>query len=152
MASNIRTTLDNLVSALQTLGIFDRVQGVEPKSPPGNGLTAAIYFANATPTANASGLNRASGLYVFTLRIYINMLQEPAEDIDPMLVAAVDAVFNALAGDIDLGATVRNVDFFGANGTSLAARAGYVDVGGTMYRVVDITIPLVVNDTTQEFA
>lgn len=152
MPSQMAVTMKNVLSALQQLGIFDRCQGVEPKSPPGNGVTAALYFATAGPAANASGLDRASSLYTFTLRLYSNMLQEPAEDIDPNLVACVDAVFDALAEDIDLGATVRNVDFFGSAGTPLSAKAGYVDVGGTMFRAVDITIPLVVNDSMEAFA
>lgn len=151
MASQIGVTLKKLKSALLGLGIFDTVNLVEPKSPPGSGITAAIYFASAGPAASASGLDRASALYVFTVRVYSNMLQEPAEEIDPVLVGAVDAVFDALAGDIDLGATVRNVDFFGSAGAPLLAKAGYVDVGGTMYRCVDILLPLIVNDSMAVF-
>ena len=152
MASQIRVTLKKLTSALQKLGIFDRVLGVEPKSPPGNGVTAAIYLNSVGPAASASGLDRASSLYVFTLRLYSNMMQEPAEEIDPNMAACIDGVFDALAGDIDLGGTVRNVDFFGQCGTPLSAKAGYVDVGGTMFRAIDIIIPLVVNDSTEVFA
>ena len=151
MGSQIKTTLVNLISAFQALGIFDRVQGVEPKSPPGQGITAAIYFDSAAPAASASGLDRASSLYIFTLRLYSNMLQEPAEAIDPNIVSCIDAVFDAFAGDIDLGATVRSIDFFGMCGTPVSAKAGYVDVSGTMFRVISITIPLIVNDTMEPF-
>jgi hypothetical protein len=137
---------------MQRLGIFDKVQGVEPKSPPSSsGTTAAIYFTSAGPAANASGLNRASSLYVFTMRLMSNMLAEPAEDIDPQLVACVDAVFDALCSDLDLGATVRNIDVFGQCGTPLSAKAGYVDVSGTIFRCVDVLIPLIVNDSVEPF-
>jgi hypothetical protein len=152
MASQIKTALVNLTSAMQALGIFDKVQGVEPKQPPGNGVTAAIYLNSVGPAAKVSGLDRASALYVFTLRLYSNMLKEPAEDIDPNLVACIDGVFDALAGDLDLGASVRNIDYFGECGTPLSAKAGYVDVSGTMFRCIDITIPLIVNDTMEAFA
>ena len=151
MASQIAVTMKNVLSALQKLGIFDRCQGVEPKSPPGTGVTAALYFAGMGPASSASGLGRASTLYVLTLRIYHNMLTEPAEAIDPTLLQAVDAVLDALAEDIDLGATVRNVDFFGSAGTPLSAKAGYVDVGGTIFRCVDVTIPVIVNDSVEDF-
>ena len=150
MASSITTTLSNIVSSMQTLGIFDRVNSVEPKAPPGNGLTAAVFFASAQPATAASGLGSASGLYVFTCRVYSNMLQEPADQIDSQLIRATDAVCDALAGDFDMGATVRNLDIFGAHGTPLLARAGHVDVGGQMYRAIDITIPLIVNDAWAE--
>jgi len=151
MASQIGTTLSNLVSALKALGIFSSVATVEPKGAPGKGLTAAIFFASAAPAAGASSLKRASGLYVFTVRVYTDMLAEPTASIDPELVAAVDKVIDALAGDFDLGATVRNVDFFGAQGTPLRAEAGYIEAGGKMFRIVDVTLPLVVNDAFSEF-
>jgi hypothetical protein len=152
MGSQIKLTLVNLTSAMQTLGIFDKVQGVEPKSPPGNGITAAVYLQSVRPVGEVSGLDRASSLYVFTLRLYSNMLQEPAEDIDPNLAECIDKVFDALVGDVDLGTTVRSIDFYGMCGTSVSARAGYVDVGGTMFRAIDILIPLIVNDSTEAFS
>lgn len=147
VASQVTTTLKKLTSALQALGIFARVQTVEPKSAPGRGLTAAVFLASIAPAARASGLNSASGLYVFTLRIYTDMLAEPSDQIDPDLTKAVDAVFDVLAGDFDLGATVRNVDIFGELGTPLKAEAGYAEIDKRMARIVDITIPLVINDT-----
>jgi hypothetical protein len=148
----MKTTLITLLSAIQSLGIFDECQGVEPKSPPGVGVTAAIYFSSCKPAPEVSGLDRASSLYVYTLRLYCNMLSIPAEDIDLNLVSCVDQVLDSLAGDLDLGATVRNIDFYGEAGTSVTVKAGYVDVGGTMFRCVDITIPLIVNDSVSAFA
>lgn len=150
MASSIKTTLVNAQSAFLALGIFDEVNRVEPKSPPGNGLSASIYMSSVTPAAEASGLDSASGLYIITARLYSNMLQEPQEEIDSALASAVDLIFDALAGDFDLGATVRNVDFFGAHGTPLMAKWGHVDVGGKMFRAVDITVPLIINDTISD--
>jgi len=147
MASQIATTLTKVTSSLKALGLFTDVLTVEPKSPFGKGYAAAVFFASAAPATEVSSLTYASGLYVFTLRIYTDMLAEPAGQIDPKLIGVVDNVFDALLGDFDLGATVKNIDVFGQMGTPLRAEAGYVDVGGTMYRVVDITLPLVVNDT-----
>jgi hypothetical protein len=151
MASQIGVTLKKIKGALLRLGLFDSVSLVEPKSPPGPGLTAAIFFTSAGPAANASGLDRASSLYVFTVRIYYNFLVEPVEEIDSVLVKALDAVLDALAGDIDLGATVRNVDFFGSAGTPLSAKAGYADCSGVIFRCVDILLPLMVNDSMAAF-
>jgi len=143
----IETTLSKLSSLLKTMGIFRTVQAVEPKGAPGSGLTVAVYLNNITPAAKASGLNAATGLYVYTIRIYTNMLQEPAEKIDTILAHAIDKVFLALAGDVDLDASIRNIDVFGELGTPLKAQAGYVEVDKLMYRSVDITLPLIINDS-----
>jgi len=142
----VETTLIKLRNALKTLGIFRTVQAVEPKGAPGSGLTVAVYLDSIIPAAAVSGLNAATGLYVYKIRIYTNMLQEPAEKIDTILAHATDKVFTALAGDIDLGSTVRNIDIFGECGTQLKAQAGYVEVDKVMYRNVDITLPLIIND------
>ena len=146
MSSVVETTLVKLSSVLKAMAIFRTVKRVEPKGAPGSGLTVAVYLFSISPAAEASGLSTASGLYIYTIRIYTNMLQEPAEKIDVILANAVDKVFTALAGDVDLGSNVRNIDVFGELGTPLKAQAGYVEVNRIMYRSVDITLPLIVND------
>lgn len=147
MASSIKTTLANLVSEFKRLGVFEAVDTNEPKSAPGKGATCAIFLASITPAANASGLRGASGVYTFTVRIYVDMLRVPVNSIDPDLAELLDKVLDALAGDFDLGATVRNIDFFGSEGAALKVEAGYVDVAGKMCRIADLHLPLIVNDT-----
>jgi len=142
----VETTLVNLRSALKKMAIFREVKAVEPKGAPGSGLTACVYLNSIAPAAGVSGLNAATGVYIYTIRLYTNMLQEPAEKIDTILAHAIDKVFTMLAGDVDLGASVRNIDVFGECGTQLKATAGYVEVDHLMYRSVDITLPLIIND------
>lgn len=150
MASSIGQVLTNLSSKLSALGKFDSVATVEPKNAPGNGLTAAVFLASIAP-AVSSGLNQMDGVYTFTVRIYEAVLTTPAAAIDTRLVDATDAVIDALAGAFTLGGTVRNVDFQGENGTTFRGEAGYIEVGGAMYRVVDITLPLIINDAFAEY-
>ena len=95
MSSVVETTLVKLSSTLKAMGIFKDTLRVEPKGAPGSGLTVAVYLNSISPAAAASGLNAASGLYVYTIRIYTNMLQEPAEKIDTILANAIDKVFTA---------------------------------------------------------
>ncbi|KKK71767.1 hypothetical protein LCGC14_2910630, partial [marine sediment metagenome] len=76
-----------------------------------------------------------------------NMLQEPTEKIDEILAKAIDKIFDSLAGDFDLGDSIKNIDIFGEYGTPLKAVAGYVEVNKIIFRSVDITLPLVINDT-----
>jgi hypothetical protein len=42
------------------------------------------------------------------------------------------------------------VDIKGAYDIPLAWEAGYLNVGGGMYRILDITLPLVINDVWTE--
>ena len=152
MASQIAITLKNLSSALKRLGIFDNVSTVEPKGAPGAGSNAALFLASVEPAVASSGLNQADGLYTFTLRLYTDMLREPAANIEPELAALVDKVMDALMGDFDLGETVRNVDFLGENGQRVRAEAGYIEVNGKMFRIVDVSLPLVVSNAFTEYA
>ena len=146
MTTSIEVTLIKISSMLKAMGLFKTVQQVEPKGAPASGLTAAVYLNSIAPAARASGLAQATGLYVYTIRLYTNMLQEPAEKIDTILAHAVDKVFTVLAGKVDLGTNVRNIDVFGELGTQLKAQAGYVEVDKIMYRSVDITLPLIISD------
>lgn len=150
MASSIGQVLTNLSSKLSALGKFDSVATVEPKNAPGNGLTAAVFLASVAP-AVSSGLNRMDGVYTFTVRLYESAMTTPSTAIDTRMVDALDAVIDALAGDFDLGGTVRNIDFQGENGATFRGEAGYIEVGGAMFRVVDISLPLIINNAFAEY-
>jgi hypothetical protein len=88
----------------------------------------------------------------FTLRMFSNMLQEPQDAIDPEMLRSVDVLMGAYSSDFDLGGTVRNVDLLGAHGVGLSAVAGYLSVDNKMFRVVDVTLPLIVNDVWEQVA
>lgn len=137
---------DNVVSVVLATGLFERVNAHEPKSSPGNGLTAAVWFTALDPYPGGSGINTTTGVFTFTLRLYSSMLQDPQDLIDPNLVSACDTLFDGFSGDYELDASVRNVDLLGETGVAMAARAKYLDQGGKLYRIIDITLPLIVND------
>lgn len=127
-------------------GLFERVNGHEPKSAPGNGLTCAVWVQDLRPVAAASGLATSSARLECQVRVYSNMLAEPQDAIDPRLLGAVDALLTAYHGDFELGGLVRNVDVFGEHGDQLGAKAGYLPQDNRLYRVMDITLPLICND------
>lgn len=139
-----------IVSLLLKTGLFKSVNTVEPKAPPADGVTAAIYFANLKPVGAVSGLDSGSALLELTCRIYTNLLQTPADATDPKVIQVTSAVIKLFFGDLDLDGTVRNVDVFGEQSGGLTARAGHVDVGGTLFRCVDISVPLLINDMYTE--
>jgi hypothetical protein len=143
---------DAIVSHSLSLGLFERVNFSEPKNSPGNGLTAAVWLQSVNPVAVASGLAVTSARVEFTQRLYSNMLQEPQDEIDPAMLSAVDVLMGVYSADFTLGGTVRNVDLLGAHGPGLSALAGYLSVDNKMFRVVDVTLPLIVNDVWDQVA
>jgi hypothetical protein len=143
--------LDKIVSHALELGLFESVNSHEPKSQPGNGLTAAVWVQTMGPVPS-SGLDSTSAKIVFTLRIYQNMLQEPQDAIDPNVIAAADTLLATYSGDFTLGGLTREVDLLGEHGDSLSVRAGYLNVGNTLYRVMDVTLPLIINDVWEQVA
>lgn len=147
MSVDYRGIRDALISAVQTTGYFERVNAHEPKNAPGKGLTCAIWCEEVVPT-HRSGLSRTSAVLRWTVQARCSMTREPQDDIDIDLLAAVDAVGAVFSGNFDLGITgVRGIDLLGADTQQgMGARAGYVNQDGIMYRVYDLSVPVVVND------
>jgi len=144
--------LDQIVSHALASGWFERVNQHEPKSAPGNGLSCGVWLESLGPPRGGSGLSATSGRLVFSVRLYTSMLMEPADAIDPLLINACDALLTAYSGDFELGATVRAIDLLGMSGDPLSARAGYLGQDNKLYRVLTITLPLIVNDLWAQVA
>lgn len=152
MALDINSILNGVVSHAMASGYFERVNQHEPKNAPGNGLTCAIWVQEIGPVPFASGLSATSGRLLFQVRIYSNMLQEPQDAIDPNVVLAVDALLTAYSGDFELGGNVRNVDLLGQSGVPMSVRAGYLNQDGKLFRIMDIILPVIVNDVWDQGA
>lgn len=150
MSLNSSEILNAVVSHAMSLGIFERVNTSEPKNSPGSGVTAAIWLQTISPVPANSGLHLTSARVEFIIRLYSNMMEEPQDAIDPNLMGSIDLLMATYSADFDLGGLVRNVDLLGAHGIGLAATAGYLDVSGKMYRIIDIVLPLIVNDVWEQ--
>jgi hypothetical protein len=146
MTLDVIGILDATVSHAQSLGLFESVNRHQPDNAPGNGLTAAVTVAEITPVPVASGLIATTGRVALNVMIFAPLPQEPADDIEPVVIAAVDALMGAYSGDFELGERVRNIDLLGAHGTPLSASTGYVTIAAQTYRVAIITLPLIIND------
>lgn len=131
-------------------GLFDAVNGHEPKSAPGRGLTAAVWVDEIRPAPGGSGLARTSAVFDVNVRLYTSMLADPQDAIDPGLVDAVDTLMAAYSGGFTLGGLVRSVDLLGAASEGLRARAGYLEQDGHLYRVMTIFLPMVVDDAWEQ--
>lgn len=141
--------IDAVVSHAQRSGKFSMVNGYEPKSAPGSDMTAAVWSQSWGPELS-SGLAATSSRLVMNLRIYSNMIKEPQGMIDPQMLDAVDDLMTRYSADFTLDGLVRCVDLLGSGGEGLRAEAGYQEVGGTMFRIVTITLPLILNDSWEQ--
>ena len=139
-----------LISHAEATGLFESVNGHEPKSSPGKGITAAVWVARIDPVRAGSGLAATSVVVTCTVRIFSDMLQEPQDGIDPAVIAATDALMNAYSGDFTLGGLIRNVDLLGQTRTPLFAQSGYLNVSGRMFRIMDISVPMIVSDVWEQ--
>lgn len=152
MALDSTPIRQKLIDHALASGYFERVSGHEPKAAPGTGLTAAVWVQSVSPAPIGSGLRDTTAVVVFRLRIYQNMLSEPQDDIDPRIDKARDVLMVAYSAGFTLGGLVKQVDLLGAHGVPLSAAAGYIPLGNTMQRVMDINIPCVVNDAWPQAA
>lgn len=143
---DINDLIARITSHALTLGLFESVNGHEPKQAPGMGLTAAVWNQAIDPIP-ASGLASTSGRIEMNVRVYTNMIAEPQDAIDPNLMDAVVKLMAAYSGDFTLGSTIRYVDLIGgSSGVGLSSKAGYMNQDSRMFRVMTITLPLICND------
>lgn len=152
MALDTSTLFARLVSHAQQTGLFEQVLTHEPRNAPGNGLTAAFWTEGLTPVPRASGLDKTTGRLELSVRVMTPADQEPADDIDGQCLAAVDALWTAYSGDFELGGALWAVDLLGAYGTPLQMKAGYLGQDSMLYRVMTITLPLIINDLWEQVA
>jgi hypothetical protein len=139
-----------VISHASSAGRFERVMTHEPKSAPGNGLSLAVWAQSLRPIT--SGLDSTSVRLELSVRMYTNMLREPQDTIDTVLLDAADVLMAAYTGDFTLDGLVREVDLLGEHGDPLSADAGYLEQDNKLYRVIVITLPLIVNDLWEQTA
>ncbi|MFD5814414.1 hypothetical protein [Streptomyces sp. NPDC127038] len=152
MSLDIRTILDAVESHALSSGFFSAVNGHEPKSAPQSGITCAVWVEQIGPARGGSGLDSTSARLALNVRLYTSMVSEPEDAIDPDMMTALDALMAAYSGDFELDGLVRQVDLLGHYGDPLGARAGYLTTSGAEYRVLTITLPLIVNDLWSQSA
>lgn len=151
MSLGISTILTRVADHGRAAGTFERVVIGEPKSPPGEGRTMAVWTEPAAPAS--SGLASTSLAVRFTVRVYVPYAEpRDTENVELAAVEAADVLMAAYNGDFSLGGAVRNVDIFGEHGQALTVTPGYVTLNQTIFRVMDINLPLVVNDVYDQAA
>ncbi len=146
---DLQSIIAALTSHAATLGVFDSVNGHEPKSVPGFGMTYSIWVEEIKP-ALSSGLASTSVVVTMNGRIYTPFKQQPEDSIDPNMVNALDLLLSAYSGNFTLGGIIRSVDIRGAEGQALESKTGYLDIDRAIFRIIDIMIPCIINDVWTE--
>lgn len=142
---------DALVSHAQRLGIFDSVNGHEPRRAPGTGLTYSLWIQTVRPFAPQSGLAASSAALIYNARIQLPIPADTSslDAMDPRLSDAACALIGAMTADFTLdGLALPGIDLLGRTGAQfgLGGEAGYLDQDSTIFRVMVLTIPIVIND------
>lgn len=145
-AAAARAIFDALKSYADQLALFQAVDTHEPLNAPGNRLYCSINLGPIVPVTS-SGLASVSGRITFHVRVWSPALQRPLDDIDPEVLAAVSSLMGAFSGGFTLGGTVRDIDLM-----AMSAQPAYADFEGKQFRVVEITVPVIVNDMWTEVA
>lgn len=135
-----------LLDIANSSGLFDAVTGYEPKSAPVTGLSLSVWGSSITTVPQVSVLGAISVRAELQMRIHRNMMTEPQESIDIDVLNAAGALMGALAGGYTLNGTAFAVDLLGAYGEALRAEAGYLTIGNTMFRVMDVFVPIILDD------
>lgn len=145
---NFTGVLTAIANKSARLGLFSKINKHEPRNAPGSRITAAIWVQEIGPAD--AGLAETNVRLTVTQRIYTSMISEPMDAIDPQIVHAVDRVMSALTADLTLGGLVRCIDLLGLEGirgsAPMSAQAGYLNIDGKIFRIMDITIPVILND------
>lgn len=151
---NVTGIRSALISHALSLGLFDRVNNHEPKSAPGKTLSCEFWLSSIAPTGEMSGLNSVTGRVTFSARVRLSMTYQPQDDIDGLVLTAVERLMNEYCGDFELGSDldVRCIDLLGMSGEAMSADFGYLNQDNVLYRVGVITIPVIVNDLWSEVA
>jgi hypothetical protein len=142
--------VDAVASKASTLALFEDVNGNQPVNAPGNGLTCAVWVQDIVPAPDASGLSETTVNVIFNVRIYTPLLQAPYDEIDPNMIDAVFTLCAAYSADFTLDGLVMAIDLLGAYGPKMGAAAGYLEQDGQKYRVMTITLPLLIEDLWEQ--
>lgn len=150
MTLNIKTLTAAVQSHAMQLGVFERGTSAPPTNAPGNGITFATWADRIRPS-RSSGLSATSANVVYMARLYKPVDALPHDELDDDMVDALDTLLAAYCGDFDLGGAIRCVDIRGMDGIQLSVEAGWARFDeGPVYRVLDITLPLIINDAWEE--
>ena len=147
MAYDISATLRQIQSHISAGRFAHDVVIGEPMQPPKSDQDK-VFCAISIQRSSVQQVAADGGtteVYQILLRCYYEMLQGSTETMELTLVNAVSNIQQDLVEDSDLGGNIRNIDVAGQFGSGVGAEYGHIDQSGVLFRVADITLPLIVD-------
>lgn len=142
------TILNKVRSHADSLGVFDSVQTYESVLGPDNSVNCNIWLNDITTIPG--GLDQTSVCMTFNVSIMSPLLSEPYEETDNRMMAALDALMIAYNGDITFDDTIRCIDILGHESEGITVTAGYAAIDSTKYRVLMVSLPLLVDGVWEQ--
>lgn len=142
--------LDAVASAAGQCGWCQSFETFEPKSAPQTEFHFAVTMMSAAPYH--SGLVATTFRIELACRIYVSMLRKPQSSIDPEITAAAWDLMTSYSSGFTLGGLVREVDLLGESGQPLDLKFGYIGIDKHLYRIAEITLPVIADDVFQQGA
>lgn len=147
---NTAAVLSALVSHGQSLGVFDAVYPGEPKAKPTEkGLHLTIFYDRWLPSTRP-GLAVTSVVEVWNLRVGLPMLAQPVGEVERQVLTGMDRMMESLNSDFTLGGLIAGIDIMGMSGIGMSGRAGYLNHDGTLFRVINNEVPLLLDDVWEQ--
>lgn len=140
MAVKTKAVLQNVQSKLQAGGRCTGGVGIgEPTKPPESPYAAVFMggYEHATTTLTGTVERRT-----IIIRLYVKHFGDPASDAEFLMDDIVTETMEDFLEEFDLGGNVRNVEPLGVTGTP-----GYQMIVDTWYRVCDIRVPVLIDDS-----
>lgn len=141
-----------LLDIVAGCGFQNQVLDHEPLSAPsGDGVTVAVWPSEPMRAlTESSGLAAADARLGFMIRLMYPAFAMP-QGINPRgreieLLEAFDKIMGALLSDLTLGDTARAIDVLGESGEQLAGTWGYAQIDQPVFRIVDIAVPVMINN------
>ena len=148
MAFLVKTTLDVIRSDLLKTNYFSDVLIGEPKSPPADEKYKVYIWMDSIAVVSTT-LNKTIEIYTLTVRVHSGLFQEPVSQIESDMAEVQSKVSEALFANYSLDNEIRNIDIAGQYGQGYRTDWGHVDLGGKLFRIADITLPLLVDDSAK---
>lgn len=117
----------------------------EPLAAPVALPALALWAGPIEPVGAVSGLSEVSGRVAVQGRIYAAHGQNVDDKTEAQLLTWTSALLGAFAGAFTLGGAAMFVDLLGAYGQKLSAQPGYIEHGGTFFRVCACEFPVIID-------
>ena len=150
MANFTAQAVVNLFAAMKTQaeqsGLFQRVIGHEPRSAPGAGYSYCLWLGPVQPVGRVSGLGQTAGRVIINARVLTPLIEKSEDQIETQMLRTILQLIGFYSGSITVGGTVMEIDLLGAYGVPLeAGNVGYMEIGGSHFRVAELTIPVIID-------